>query len=197
MTYARPLAALVILLAFTACMPAPPPPRTAPSPKQDSIFFPAMPEAPEASALLIPVEGIRPQQLRDSFYAPRSGGRIHAAIDIMAPRGTPVLAVADGTILQLHQGPVGGITVYQLDLDGRTRYYYAHLDRYASGLRQGEHVQRGQVIGYVGDTGNAAPGDYHLHFSIAILDDPRRWWEGRNLNPYPLLKYGVPLASVE
>ena len=143
--------------------------------------------------MLIPVAGVRPDQLRDSFNAPRSGGRTHLAIDIMAPHRTPVLAAKDGTIIKLTAGSLGGITVYQLDDDRRTRYYYAHLDGYARGVREGARVWRGQVIGYVGDTGNAGAGNYHLHFSIAVLDDLERYWEGDNLNPYPLLagRYAV------
>ena len=145
-------------------------------------------ESRESALLPVPVEGIDREQLRDSYTQGRSGGRVHHAIDIHAPRGTPVIAVADGTIRKLHGGSRGGISVYLLDDDGATRYYYAHLDGYAQGLHEGQHVERGEVIGYVGDTGNAAPGDYHLHFSVAILDDPSRWWEGRNLNPYVLLR---------
>jgi peptidoglycan LD-endopeptidase LytH len=142
----------------------------------------------DGPALLIPVVGIGPQDLRNSYYEGRSGGRTHAAIDIHAPRGTPVVAAADGTILRLHSGARGGLSVYHLGDDGRTRYYYAHLDGYAEGLHQGQRVRRGDVIGYVGDTGNAAPGDYHLHFSISELTDRSRWWQGRNLNPYRVLK---------
>lgn len=134
--------------------------------------------------LLIPVEGIVAGQLHDTFNDARSEGRVHDAIDIHAPLGTPVLATTDGTIIKLHQGARGGNSIYQLDPDGRTRYYYAHLSRYADGLHEGTTVHRGDVIGYVGDTGNAAPGDYHLHFSIAILSDRSRWWEGENVNPY-------------
>ena len=141
-----------------------------------------------AAVLLIPVAGVTAEQLHDSYHAGREGGRVHQAIDIHAPRGTPVLAAADGTILKLHSGSRGGIAVYQLGVDGRTRYYYAHLERYARDLEEGEAVRRGDVIGYVGDTGNAAPGDFHLHFSVAVLDDAHRWWEGANLNPYPLLR---------
>ena len=149
---------------------------------------PAARPAPDDGALLVPVDGIRREQLRDTYNQSRSEGRTHHAIDIHAPRGTPVLAVMDGTVLKLHQGARGGIAVYLLDDDGRTRYYYAHLDGYAQGLHEGQRVQRGEVIGYVGDTGNAQPGDYHLHFSIAILESPRRWWEGTNLNPYDMLR---------
>ncbi|HEX6746031.1 MAG TPA: M23 family metallopeptidase [Longimicrobium sp.] len=134
--------------------------------------------------LLIPVEGVGAGQLHDTFNAARSGGRVHDAIDIHAPRGTHVLATTDGTIIKLHHSALGGITVYQLDDDGRTRYYYAHLDRYADGIAEGVRVTRGQTIGYVGDTGNAAPGDCHLHFAIAILSDTSRWWSGRNVNPF-------------
>lgn len=142
--------------------------------------------APGAS-LLIPVRGIRPDQLRDSYHEGRSGGRTHNAIDIMAPVGTPVLAAADGTIHRLRTGGLGGVTIYQIGTDGRTLYYYAHLQRYAAGIRDGSPVRRGQVIAYVGDTGNAGPGNYHLHFSVGRLPDPRRYWESQNVNPYPLL----------
>lgn len=146
-------------------------------------------------ALLIPVRGVRPEQLRDTYHAERDGGREHLAIDIPAPRGTPVLAAADGRILKLHSGSRGGTALYQLDADGRTRYYYAHLDGYAEGVYEGRPVRRGDVIGYVGDSGNAAPGDTHLHFSIAILSDVRRWWEGDNLDPYPVLRGAAPGAT--
>ena len=142
--------------------------------------------APGAS-LLIPVRGIRPDQLRDSYADARSGGRVHNAIDIMAPGGTPVLAAADGTIHRLRTGGLGGVTIYQIGDDGRTLYYYAHLQRYAAGIRDGTPVRRGQVIAYVGDTGNAGPGNYHLHFSVGRLPDPQRYWDSENVNPYPLL----------
>jgi peptidoglycan LD-endopeptidase LytH len=181
------VAAVLLALALAGCARHAPPtaaPPTAPAPAEPL-------SAPPLPPLEIPVVGVHPHQLRDSFHAPRGGGRIHAAIDIHAPRGTPVLAAADGMILRLQQGPLGGNAIYHLDADGVTRYYYAHLDRYARGLAEGQRVVRGEVLGYVGDTGNAAPGDYHLHFSIAILDDVRRWWEGRNLNPYPVLKHGA------
>jgi murein DD-endopeptidase MepM/ murein hydrolase activator NlpD len=141
--------------------------------------------APGAS-LTIPVQGIRAEQLRDSYESARTG-HVHHAIDIMAARGTPVVAAADGTILRLRSGGNGGITIYQLDPDGRTLYYYAHLQRYAAGLQQGMPVWRGQVIAYVGDTGNAGAGNYHLHFSVGRLADPRRWWESENTNPFPML----------
>jgi peptidoglycan LD-endopeptidase LytH len=90
--------------------------------------------------------------------------------------------------VKLHAGDRGGLSIYVVTDDGRTRHYYAHLDAYAAGLREGQRVERGEVIGFVGDSGNATPGDTHLHFSVAILSHPSRWWEGRNLNPYDLLK---------
>jgi murein DD-endopeptidase MepM/ murein hydrolase activator NlpD len=144
---------------------------------------------------LLPVQGVQARQLHDTFREARPGGRVHDAIDIPAPRGTPVLAVTDGRILRLHQGSLGGNAIYQLAPDGRTRFYYAHLDAYAQGLEVGRVVHRGEVIGYVGDTGNAQPGDTHLHFSIAILDDVHRWWEGRNVDPYPILHGDVADAE--
>jgi peptidoglycan LD-endopeptidase LytH len=142
---------------------------------------------PETSSLLIPVAGVRPEQLRDTFKAARSEGRTHDAIDIAAQRGTPVLAANDGRIVRLFQSVPGGITIYQLGADNRTVYYYAHLERYAEGLKDGHFARRGEVIAYVGDTGNAGAGNYHLHFSISIVSDPRRYWDGTNINPYPLL----------
>jgi murein DD-endopeptidase MepM/ murein hydrolase activator NlpD len=147
-------------------------------------------ETLRARDLLVPVEGIAARQLHDTYNDARSGGRVHDAIDIHAPRGTHVLATTDGTIIKLHHSGLGGITIYQLDDDGRTRYYYAHLDRYADGIAQGVRVTKGQVIGYVGDTGNAAPGDCHLHFAIAILNDVSRWWGGTNVNPFDVFSGG-------
>jgi len=137
--------------------------------------------------LLIPVQGVVASQLHDTYNDARSGGRVHDAIDIHAPRGTPVLAANDGVVIKLHSGARGGTSLYQLDPDGHTRYYYAHLDHYAEGIHEGVPVTKGQVIAYVGDTGNAQPGDYHLHFSIAILSSASRWWGGTNVNPYDVL----------
>ena len=138
--------------------------------------------------LIIPVTGVRPEQLQDTFTAARSEGRAHDAIDIMAPAGTPVLAASDGEIVRLFQSDRGGTTIYQLSPDKKLMFYYAHLQRYADGLVAGKFARQGEVIGYVGDTGNAGAGNYHLHFSIAVLADPKRYWEGTNINPYPLLR---------
>ncbi len=146
-----------------------------------------VPEATPAN-LIIPVPGVRPDQLRDTFSEARSEGRIHDAIDIPAPRGTPVLAAADGAIVKLFQSDRGGTTIYQLSTDSKFVYYYAHLEHYAEGLVMGHFAKQGETIGYVGDTGNAGAGNYHLHFSISVVSDPKRYWEGTNINPYPLLR---------
>jgi murein DD-endopeptidase MepM/ murein hydrolase activator NlpD len=127
--------------------------------------------------------------LHDTFYAARSGGRVHRAIDIMVPRGTPVLAASDGEIVRIGRNRLGGKIIYQLSDDKKLVFYYAHLDRYSAGLRVGDYVRQGDVIAYVGNTGNAGPGNYHLHFSILIAGaDPKRLWKGNSINPYPILR---------
>jgi murein DD-endopeptidase MepM/ murein hydrolase activator NlpD len=139
--------------------------------------------------LLIPVQGVGSGQLQDTFSDARSEGRVHDAIDIMAPRGAPVLAAADGRIVKLFQSVKGGTTIYQLaSADERLVFYYAHLERYADGLTEGHVARRGEIIGYVGDTGNAGPGNTHLHFQIYRVADPKHFWTGENINPYPLLR---------
>ena len=148
-----------------------------------------------ASGLAIPVDGVRPEDLVNTFDDARGQGRDHDAIDILAPRGTAVFAATDGRILRLFTSERGGLTVYQLGADGHTVYYYAHLDAYAKGLKKGRKVQRGEVIGTVGDTGNAAPGNTHLHFAMWRVEDPAQFWDGEPINPYPLLsrsKYYTP-----
>jgi len=138
--------------------------------------------------LIVPVAGVRPEQLIDTFTDARSEGRSHDALDIPAAAETPVLAAADGKILKLSQSDRGGTTVYQLSSNQELVFYYAHLSRYADGLIEGNTVRQGEVIAYVGDTGNAGAGNYHLHFSIAVVSDPKRYWEGTNINPYTLLQ---------
>ena len=137
--------------------------------------------------LLIPVAGVQANQLRDTFNEARSEGRVHDAIDIMAAHNTPVVAATDGVIIKLFQSERGGTTIYQRDPDGKTIYYYAHLDHYADNLVEGHVTHRGDVIGYVGDTGNAGTGNYHLHFAIWVAPDDKHFWNGININPYPLL----------
>ena len=141
--------------------------------------------------LLLPVQGITAAQLQDTFTDARSGGRVHDAIDIMAPRGTPVLATSDGKVEKLFTSALGGLTIYEFDPTTTWVYYYAHLDRYADGLAEGQSLHRGEVIGYVGSSGNASPDAPHLHFAIFVLGPEKQWWKGEAINPYPLLG-GVP-----
>ena len=138
--------------------------------------------------LIIPVVGVQPRQLRDTFTERRSAGRLHQALDIPAAHGTPVLAAASGRIRKLSSNTRGGISLYQVSCDGMMMYYYAHLDRYADGLAEGQEVHRGNVIGYVGATGNAGAGNDHLHFAMWIVTDPRQYWRGINVNPYSFLQ---------
>lgn len=137
-----------------------------------------------SSQLLLPVEGVRAEQLRDTYTEARGEGRSHDAIDIIAPTGTPVLAVDDGIIAKLFNSKPGGLTIYQFDPRAEYAYYYAHLDRYAEGLREGQSVSRGDVVGYVGFSGNANPAAPHLHFAIFLLGPEKKWWKGTPVNPY-------------
>jgi peptidoglycan LD-endopeptidase LytH len=137
--------------------------------------------------LVIPVEGVAARDLVPSFEDAR-GSRRHEALDILAPMGTPVRAVEAGRIARLFNSKAGGITIYQFDPSERFCYYYAHLSRYAEGLRENDRVSRGQVIGYVGTTGNAPKNTPHLHFAIFRLTSEKRWWEGTPLDPYPILR---------
>lgn len=138
--------------------------------------------------LTLPVQGIKRDQLTDTFNDMRGSSRRHEALDVLAPRDTPVLAVEDGTIAKLFLSDAGGITIYQFDPSSAYAYYYAHLERYADGLKEGGQVKRGQVLGYVGTTGNAPRDTPHLHFAIFKLGDDKRWWEGTPVDPYSVLK---------
>jgi murein DD-endopeptidase MepM/ murein hydrolase activator NlpD len=137
--------------------------------------------------LLIPVAGIRANQLHDNFGDQRSEGRQHQALDIPAASGTPVLATTAGTIIKLFHSDKGGVTLYESDPSGPYIYYYAHLSAYAPGITEGAHVNQGDTIAYVGDTGNAGPGNFHLHFAISKLGPGDRWSGGTPINPYPIL----------
>lgn len=139
------------------------------------------------SGLAIPVVGVKPEQLVDTFDAARAAGRRHDAIDIMAAEGTPVIAAADGKVEKLFNSVRGGITVYVRSPDQKWEYYYAHLQRYAPGLHEGQDVKRGQVIALVGHTGDANAAGPHLHFAINTMGPGERWWQGTPINPYPLL----------
>jgi peptidoglycan LD-endopeptidase LytH len=164
----------------TATSPVPPPPVTGGSEALEEL---------RQRGLFFPVPGAQSTRLADSFDEARGGGRRrHRAVDIMAPRHTPVRAVDDGVLVKLSRNPVGGLTLYQADSAGRYGYFYAHLERYAPGLREGRRVQRGEILAYVGSSGNASPRAPHLHFAIHRLDGSRRGWSGDPLNPYLVLR---------
>jgi murein DD-endopeptidase MepM/ murein hydrolase activator NlpD len=142
-----------------------------------------------ASRILgMPVANMKATDIRDTFNQSRNGKRKHEATDILAPRGTAVLAVDDGTIVKLFLSQAGGRTIYQFDPSDRYCYYYAHLDGYAEHLKEGMRIRRGQVIGYVGTTGNAPPDSPHLHFGISEIGADKKWWGGTPLDPYPILR---------
>lgn len=138
--------------------------------------------------LIVPVDGLTAESLSNNWGAARSEGRRHQGIDIMAPHGAPVLAVADGEIVRFWNSELGGVSIYQADASGELVYYYAHLSARAGNIKEGDRVRQGQVIGYVGQTGNASTP--HLHFEMARVADARRWWRGRAINPYPALVSG-------
>lgn len=145
--------------------------------------------------LLVPVVGVAPTRLSDNFEQSR-GTRKHEAIDILAPAGTPVVAVDDGRVTRLFTSKAGGLTIYQYDPNGQLAYYYAHLQRYADGVHEGMDVKRGTVIGYVGSTGNADAKVPHLHFAVFRLNTPPKWWQGEAVNPYPALARAEPAQQV-
>jgi murein DD-endopeptidase MepM/ murein hydrolase activator NlpD len=159
----------------------PTPPHALPAPPPDLGDFARL----KARDIAIPVQGVDTSQLRDDFSEMR-GNRVHEAIDIPAPRGTPVLAVDDGFVQKLFTSVPGGLTIYEFDREGAYCYYYAHLDRYAEGLKEGTAVKKGDMIGYVGTSGNAPPGTPHLHFTIFKLGPEKQWWKGTAVNPFPL-----------
>ncbi len=169
---------------------SPPPVAKAPIPSSTTtptIEADPLPELRDRQ-LELPVRGALRRELRDSFNETRGSTHTHEAIDIMAPRNTPILAVDDGTIARLFESKAGGTTVYQFDPTTWYVYYYAHLERYADGLQEGNHVQRGQVLGYVGTSGNAPEDTPHLHFAIFRLTEKKQWWQGSPIDPYEVLK---------
>jgi murein DD-endopeptidase MepM/ murein hydrolase activator NlpD len=199
--------------AHTGALPAPPPPaggidgKLPPAPQVmpdltelDLPLRPAGTDTPVAAAgaapapsvppgkLLVPVDGMPLNKITDTYDQPRGTERHHEALDIMAPKGTKVVAVADGKIVKLFTSKPGGLTAYQFDPTEKYAYYYAHLDRYADGLQEGAQVKRGDLIGYVGTTGNADPNAPHLHFAVFELTPEKQWWKGTPVNPYPLLQ---------
>jgi murein DD-endopeptidase MepM/ murein hydrolase activator NlpD len=141
----------------------------------------------DEGAMALPIAGLTASNVLDTFNSTRPGGRSHEATDILAPRGTPVHSMVDGTIRKLFVSKAGGNTIYEFDEGGVYCYYYAHLDRYAEGLHESQRVQHGDVIGYVGTTGNASPNTPHLHLAIFKLGPEKEWWKGEAINPYPVL----------
>jgi peptidoglycan LD-endopeptidase LytH len=172
---------------------APPPlPEQAPAPDTPAPVPPAsLPEDLGRRHLVVPVQGIQPGELLNTFDDSRSAGRVHEAIDIIAPRNTPVVAVEGGRIAKLFTSDLGGLTIYQFDPTEKYSYYYAHLERYAPGIQEGAQVSPGQVIGYVGTTGNAGKDNPHLHFAVFKLDEKKNWWEGEPVNPFYIFKGGT------
>ena len=157
-------------------------------PPQRSDSLAASPVVVGPAGLAIPVLGVKPESLADTYKQARSGGRVHDAIDIMAPHGTPVVAVAPGTVEKLFFSKGGGgVTAYVRSPDRNWMFYYAHLQDYAPGLREGQAVKRGDPLGRVGSTGNADPAGPHLHFAISRVAPGEKWYDGRPVNPYPLL----------
>jgi peptidoglycan LD-endopeptidase LytH len=144
-------------------------------------------------ALALPVDGLKAGELRDNFSEAR-GGHPHEALDILAPRGTRVLAVDDGRVAKLFNSVRGGLTVYQFDPTQTFCYYYAHLQGYAPGLAEGTYLSRGSLVGYVGTTGNAPRDTPHLHFTVFRLGPEKRWWEGTPINPFPV--WAFPVSDV-
>jgi murein DD-endopeptidase MepM/ murein hydrolase activator NlpD len=140
-----------------------------------------------APPLRMPLDPVDVDAMKGGFQE-RRGSRPHEAADLLAPRNTPVHAVESGTIAKLFVSKAGGLTIYQFDPSGQVAYYYAHLDHYADGLHEGQTVSAGDVIGYVGTTGNAPPNTPHLHFAVFELNDDHQWWKGRAIDPYPLFK---------
>lgn len=186
----------VVAVADAVSAPSPASPALAPNTSQTVI--PADPSDPSNLSqlrgrnLTLPVTGISAAQLNDTYTQARAAGAPHEALDVMASRGTPVLAVEDGRIAKLFLSKPGGITLYQFDPGGEYAYYYAHLDRYADDIVEGASVRKGQVIAYVGSTGNALPDAPHLHFAIFRLGPERQWWRGTPVNPFLVWRDAKP-----
>lgn len=166
------------------------PPAASPSPPDPSTFAPPFAadlKILNSRPLGLPIAGLQRSNIQDTFYEKRGTDRIHEATDILAPRGTPVLAIDEGNVAKLFTSKQGGLTVYQFDNQGLYCYYYAHLDRYAEGLKEGMLLRKGDKVGYVGTTGNADPNTPHLHFAIFKLGPEKHYWQGTPIDPYPVL----------
>ena len=193
------LAAAAALLLVAACGPRGRQPVTAPAPAPrvvqaglaTSLGRTAVSSADAVNYIMsrglqIPVAGIECRQLNDTFDEGRDGGRVHRALDILAPRGTPVVAADSGRILRMRTNTLGGNTIYTADPLGRVVYYYAHLDAYQPGLADGAFIARGDTLGFVGTTGNAPKDAPHLHFQVMRMPADGKYWDGEPINPFPL-----------
>jgi murein DD-endopeptidase MepM/ murein hydrolase activator NlpD len=160
--------------------------------REPAVAATVLPAVVPLGVLTLPVDGVPRADLVDGFFDGR-GQRTHHALDIPAPRNTPIRAAVAGTIAALNSSRSGGTSIWQYDESGAYCYFYAHLERYAPGLRAGQAVARGQVIGFVGTSGNAPESTPHLHFAMFRLESRGRWWAGVPVNPYPLLR-GDPLS---
>ena len=176
----RPMLAAGAVLLSVACVSAPSTGASGMAAATDHEYL-------RARWLMVPVAGVRARDVADTYHAARAGTRRHNATDIMAPRGTAVVASDEGRIIKLARNTAGGITIYATDAHERFVYYYAHLDRYHDGVVEGMKLAKGQVIGYVGTTGNAPANTPHLHFQAMRARDVRRWWEGEPLDIRPYL----------
>ncbi len=174
---------VVLYHSSTARLSAPAVAMTATQPSAAAATSGSVPAPP----LRMPIDGLNVESMKGGFAEARTG-HPHEAVDLLAPRGTPIHAVRDGTIAKLFFSKQGGNTIYQFDPDGRLCFYYAHLERYADGLKDGQVVVQGDVIGYVGTTGNAPPNTPHLHFAVFELNADKHWWQGRPLDPYRVFK---------
>ncbi len=194
----RPSLALVALALLAGCLPQPaarqaPPPRRAQPPAAATAAKPPLAAPPSdaevlrARRLVIPVAGVTRDRIPDTFDAPRAGGRRHNATDIMARRGTPVLAADDGRVISMRRNPSGGITLYATDEEARFVYYYAHLSGYREGVREGTKLAKGDVIGYVGTSGNAPENAPHLHFQLMRMPADGKYWAGAPIDARPFL----------
>lgn len=182
----RTALAALLLLAVAACSRARP--STAPSPAPAAPATKSDVEYLRGRLLMVPVAGIAPEHVADTYQAARSGGRVHRALDILAPRGTPVVAADDGRVYKVGSNALGGLTVYAVDSEERFIYYYAHLDAYRDGLREGMPLRQGDLLGFVGTSGNAPANTPHLHFQVMRMR-PDRYWDGAPLNPLPFLSF--------
>jgi murein DD-endopeptidase MepM/ murein hydrolase activator NlpD len=183
-----PLAAVEVRPSLKETPPPVAPPPSTPAIAAPSVIYADPIDDLRRRRLTLPVERISKEDIRDNFDEKRGGNRRHEAIDVLAPRNTPVLAVEDGTIARLFLSDAGGITIYQFDPTETYVYYYAHLEGYAPGLKERDRVSRGQAIGYVGTTGNAPRDTPHLHFAIFKMTGDKQWWRGTAIDPYQVLR---------